>query len=70
MDWRALVESPPPNIGKLEAKKNEKKIEKKDFFQIQKKNSGLRLTEELWSNRVVLILRNKEDFFCSKIFFL
>ena len=28
--------------------------------------SGLGWTGELWSNRIVLILRNKEDFFLLK----
>ena len=46
-------------------------FEKEGFFEIFPYFfvSGLGRTAELWSNRVVLILRNKKDFFAEKSFF-
>ena len=82
LDWRALVKSRPPNIGKLNVEHLFSNffmlffvVEKKPglfrFFEIFPDFfSGLGWTGEYWSNCLVLILRNKEFFllllFCCK----
>ena len=85
LDWRALVELSPPNIGKLRgynffvcAKKIFSKFQifwKKWIFEIfwnfyNSFFSGLGWTGELWSNCVFLILRNKDYSFFYWFFFL
>ena len=72
LGWIALVESLTHNIGKLREENFfcdffSKRFSR--FFQIFV--SGLGWIGELWSSGIVLILRNKEDFFLLiKVFFL
>ena len=79
VDWRALVDDQRPENSIFLATKNIFKIfnyfwKKSDFLRYfldfsRFLFSGLGWTGELWSNRILLILRNKEDFFFAEIFF-